>query len=301
MKKLLNKRGLIIFAFVLIILLVIIVSVCIGSESNSADSGEVFVAAGAPGMNSGDVSENTTQTESESESISEESIETESVTEQAEDVVATRSSLVVVIDPGHQSVGNNAREPIGPGASETKAKVTGGTHGNASGLYEYQLSLQISLKLKAELERRGYNVLMTRESHDVDISNSQRAEIANNANADAFVRIHANGSENAADHGALTICQTANNPYNANLYADSYALSKSVLDKMVASTGALRERIWETDTMSGINWAKVPSTIVEVGYMTNHDEDLKLATEDYQNKIAVGIANGIDEFLSGKV
>lgn len=209
--------------------------------------------------------------------------------------------FLVAIDPGHQGKGNYDKEPNGPGSDVMKTKVSSGTQGVSTGIPEYELVLAVSLMLKEELLARGYDVLMIRETNDVNISNVERAQMANEAGADAFIRVHANGSDNPSVEGILTICQTPGNPYNSEWYKENRKLSELVLDEVVEETGGKKRSIWETDTMTGINWTTVPTTILEMGFMTNPEEDERMATEEYRRKIAIGVADAIDRYLQTDV
>jgi N-acetylmuramoyl-L-alanine amidase len=204
---------------------------------------------------------------------------------------------IVVIDPGHQMHGMSAKEQNGPGSSVMKAKVATGTEGVVTGVPEYKLDLEVSMKLRDLLLERGYSVVMIRETNDVLITNMERALVANSYNTAVYIRVHANSDDNSNISGVMTICNTGDNPYIANMYGTNFRLSNIILESVVEATGARNTGIWETDTMTGTNWSKYPTTILEMGFMSNAEEDRRMQDPSYQDKIALGAANGIDRFL----
>lgn len=209
-----------------------------------------------------------------------------------------RREQIIVIDAGHQAEGSTATEPNGPGSSEMKAEVSWGATGEYAGA-EHALNLEVALLLRDELIQRGYSVVMIRETADVNISNMNRAEIANRYEAAAYVRIHANSYEDTSMNGAMTICQSADNPYPdcAAMYADSRLLSESILPAFCRTTGMQQLEIREMDNMTGTNWSKVPTTIVEMGFLSNKSDDMLMATNYFKQEAAKGIADGLDAYF----
>lgn len=197
------------------------------------------------------------------------------------------------IDPGHQLKGNNDLEISMPGTYERKAKVASGTRGTTTNIAEYVTVLEISLKLRDLLEALGAEVLMTRETHDVDISNQERAIMMNEWGADLVLRMHCNGSTDPYVQGMGMYVRLT-----GDCYKESYALAEKLLKHMVQETGAKKDGIFQRNTYTGLNWSTVPSVLVEMGYMTNPDEDVKLNSAEYQEKLVIGAVNGIMDYLN---
>ena len=247
--------------------------------------------------NSEITTEQTTQsiTDDTTQEITTQMTTTEQATTKIE---STKKNILISIDPGHQgpNVDMSATEPNAPGSSEMKRKATGGTQGRYTGVGEYQLNLDISLKLKDALQEEGYDVILTREDNDTAISNAERATLANEAGADISIRIHANGSDDSSTSGALVLVGSKDNPYVGSFYDKSYHLVECVLDQYCTSTGMANLGIQANDTMTGINWSQIPVVILEMGFMTNESDDRNMQDTAYQQKMVQGIVDGVNRY-----
>ena len=197
------------------------------------------------------------------------------------------------IDPGHQAKGNNEKETIAPNSSQTKPKVSSGTSGTATHIAEYVTVLEISLKLRDSLEAQGAQVYMTRESHDVNISNQERAKMMNEAGVDLVLRIHCDGANNRSKRGIALYCSKSN-----SIAAESHRAAEAILPAVCAATGANGNGIVSNDNYTGQNWSTVPCIMVECGFLSNPEEDALLNDDAYQQKLADGLTQGIIDYIA---
>ena len=205
----------------------------------------------------------------------------------------------ICIDPGHQAKGNSQTEQVGPNSGSYKAKVSSGTAGVATKKPEYELNLEASLKLKHILESRGYKVYMTRESHDVDISNKERAIFANEKKVDMVVRIHADGSDNEGITGASILIPSKYGEYTSAIYEDSSNCAKFINENM-QNNGFKVNGIFERSDLTGFNWSQVPAVLLEMGFMSNYTEDQNMSSPKYQEKMMTSVADGLDNYFKNK-
>ncbi len=203
----------------------------------------------------------------------------------------------VCIDPGHQEAGMNEPEPVGPGADVMKKKLTTGTSGIATGQAEYVLNLTASLQMKEVLLAKGYRVVMIRETHVCPMSNRERALASNESGAEIFIRMHANSLDDSSVYGMMTMVPSAANPYVAYLAPESHRLSDLVRINACRVCGAYDRGEMVTDTMTGINWSTIPVVIMEMGFMSNPEEDTRLADPAYTRLLVTGMCEGIDQYF----
>ena len=206
---------------------------------------------------------------------------------------------VICIDPGHQTKGDMSQEPVAPGSSEKKFKVSWGTQGVATKIPEYELTLSASKILKKDLEQMGFKVIMTRETNDVNITNSERAVFANDNNADLVIRIHADGSDDSSTTGASLHIPSQDSQYTSKIYPESNECAK-LISLQMKQDGFKVNNIYQRSDLTGFNWSKVPVVLVEMGFMSNPEEDQKMAETSYQEKMMKSVAEGAQAYFENK-
>ncbi|MBE6023770.1 MAG: N-acetylmuramoyl-L-alanine amidase [Cellulosilyticum sp.] len=202
---------------------------------------------------------------------------------------------VICIDAGHQKKGNSHQEPIGPGSTQTKARVSSGTKGVASGKYEYELNLEVALKLKEALLEKGVEVYMVRETHDVDMSNKERAQLANEAKADLSLRIHADGSSNSSANG-FSILVPGGSYVSDEVISKSYAIAVYMEEYLAEGIPNKSRGIATRKDLSGFNWSEVPAVLLEMGFMSNPEEDLRMNTEAFQEELIKALVASLEAY-----
>jgi N-acetylmuramoyl-L-alanine amidase len=188
----------------------------------------------------------------------------------------TLEGKIIIVDAGHGG--------IDPG-------------GNRPGVREKDINLSVALALKEILHNQGAKVILSREQ-DVDLSNqcdnnklkaryrrdlAARIELAEESDADLFVSIHANTSDNPRRHGAESF-------YHAKS-APGKALATAIQAELRASVSALSDA--QPADYFVLRRNKIPAALIELGYITNKEECAQLQSPGYQQKLVQAIAAGI--------
>jgi N-acetylmuramoyl-L-alanine amidase len=223
-------------------------------------------------------------------------------------LIGAPAQWTVVLDPGHGGYQPGAR--------------------GAKGLYEKHLTLQVAEAAKAELERRGHKVILTRDS-DKYVSLGARSRFANEHKADVLVSIHANDAPRspdaqgietyflaprATDAEAQALAEKENDDPNAesdssglleqiisdlkrsNAQIESEMLATRMQGALIRSTGA-KSRGVKQAPLAVLKRTEMAAVLIEIGFLTHRTEREKLWTQSYQGELANGIADGIERFL----
>lgn len=245
----------------------------------------------------------TASSEATEEAVSETATEAETETEtEAETASVPSEKIIVAIDASHQSSGADLseEEPLGPDSEEMRKGFSEGTSGTESGLKEYDLNLSVAEKLKEQLEERGYEVYMTREGDESDLSEADRARLVNESGAQILISLHANGGDDSSEKGVTALAPSYDNEFlkdNKDTIKRSNALADIVLQAYCEETGLKFKGLYNEDNQILMNWSKVPVIVLEMGYMSNAEDDAYMAEDSNQQKMAKGIADGVDLYF----
>lgn len=208
---------------------------------------------------------------------------------------------IICLDPGHcvtEEAGKGYREPVSPLSDETKPRYLSGTRG--ASLTEEQLNLQVALKLRDALEALGAEVVMTREVSEISLPNTERCRIANESGADVHVHIHADGSESTSANGVSVLIPDGDLLGTPSIVEESARLGQLMVDCVSEATGAKNRGTVPRSDLTGLNFSEIPSVFIEMGFMTNPEEDALLSSGEYQDKIVAGMVNSLMDWYGAE-
>lgn len=203
---------------------------------------------------------------------------------------------VVFVAAGHQRRGISSTERLAPGSSARKAKLTSGTSGVSTHIPEYKTNLAIAKALRKELKKRGYKVIMLRTNNNCPLSNQQRTKKANRSGAQIHICIHCNSAGRSAT-GPLACLPASSRYVGRKVYNRTNKLGSLVVSGLARACGKRARSPIRSNYYTTINWAKIPTFILECGFMSNPREDRQLNSKSYQKKMAKGMANGVDKYF----
>lgn len=177
-------------------------------------------------------------------------------------------SFTVVLDAGHGGEANGA---------------------TYEDILEKDINLSVTRRVQAILEGHGYHVIMTR-TEDVYMDLYDRAGLANEAAADLFVSIHSNASSTNTDFQGIF---TYHHPSSGR----GARLAQTIQTPLAQITGGIDRGILSNDYVV-LRETEMCAALVEMGFMSNHEELMRLIDSGYQDKLAQGIAEGIVQYLN---
>ena len=206
--------------------------------------------------------------------------------------------VTVCVDPGHQGVECYAKEPMGPGLSGYHNTTNGQAQGTVTRRYESVVVLEVGKKLRNALLREGASVVMTREDQETPVTNMRRAEIANDAGAHVFIRLHCDNSGNKNARGIFVYIPLSSTYAKEVADKDTYhTYGEIMLKAMKDATGVVKGTVRQNNSYVASNWATMPTFLIEFGFMSNPDDDVLVSTPEFQEKLIEGILNGIEEVV----
>ena len=174
----------------------------------------------------------------------------------------------------------------------------GGTVGKTTGISESELNLQYAYCLKNLCEEFGIGVVLTRKDmnglYDENASNKKKSEmekrknIINNSGADLMISLHMNAFPLSSSEGAQV--------FYAKGSESGFDLAKSVQESICQSFENARDYVSVGDYFV-LNYSSIPAVLVECGFLSNPQEEIQLQEEEYQNRLAWGIYNGIISYF----